>query len=40
MYPAEGGPPEDEEAPCHHEDDEGEVDENETVSKQSVGHGG
>jgi hypothetical protein len=40
MYPPEEGSPEDEEAPRHHEDDEGEVDEDETVSKQSVDHGG
>jgi hypothetical protein len=38
MDPAEGWPPEDEESPCHHEDDEGEVDDNETVGQDSVEH--
>jgi len=40
MYPAEGGSPEDEETPCHHKHDEGEVDEDEKLSKRSVDHGG
>ena len=40
MDPAQGGSPEDEETSCHHEDDKGEVDEDETVSKQTVQHGG
>jgi hypothetical protein len=38
MDPAKRGTPEDEEPPRHHEDDEGQVDENETVGKQSIHH--
>jgi len=40
MDPAEGRSPEDEDAPRHHEEDEGEMDEDEKVSKQSKDHDG
>ena len=39
MDPAKGWPPEDEDSPCYHENDEGKVNEDATISEQPVDHG-